>query len=114
MDKEIEKEVQARVEFKMDQLLTAVENVAKTNWGIAFQNGSQKHTHYWEAFKQLEHMVSKEASMPTPYDNMADIKRRSKRDKAIEKIMDRFCSRGERDYHYKERLLVSIIEELQD
>tara|TARA_R110000822_G_C15301545_1_gene492002 strand:- start:13 stop:258 length:246 start_codon:yes stop_codon:yes gene_type:complete len=44
---------------------------------------------------------------------MAEQERRSKRDIAITKVMDIFCKRSERDYHQKERLLVSIIEDAQ-
>lgn len=109
-----EKEIQARVVFKMNELLTAVENTAKAKWNIAFQNNSQKHSHYWEAFGQMKQMLIKEMQMATPYDDMAEQKRRKKRDEAIDKIMERFCKRGERDYHEKERLLVSLIENAQN
>lgn len=109
-----EKEIQARVDFKIKELLTAVENTAKANWNVAFQNNSPKHSHYWEAFGQMKQMLIKEIQMATPYDDMAEQKRRKKRDKAIDKIMERFCKRGERDYHHKERLLVSIVEDAQN
>ena len=111
---DLEKEIQARVDFKMNELLTAVENTAKANWNIAFQNNSQKHSHYCEAFGQMKQMLIKEMQMATPYDDMAEQKRRKKRDEAIDKIMERFCKRGERDYHEKERLLVSLIENAQN
>ena len=109
-----EKEIQARVDFKINELLIAVENTAKANWNIAFQSNSQKHSHYWEAFGQMKVMLIKEMQMATPYDDMAEQKRRKKRDEAIDKIMERFCKRGERDYHDKERLLVSLIENAQN
>jgi hypothetical protein len=109
-----EKEIQARVDFKMNELLTAVENTAKANWNVAFQSNSQKHSHYWEAFGQMKQMLFKEMQMGTPYDDMAEQKRRKKRDEAIDKIMERFCKRGERDYNDKERLLVSLIENAQN
>lgn len=109
-----EKEIQARVDFKMNELLTALENTAKANWNSAFQNNSPKYSHYWEAFEQMKHMLIKEMQMAAPFDDMADQKRRKKRDEAIDKIMERFCKRGERDYHEKERLLVSFIENAQN
>ena len=109
-----EKEIQVRVDFKMNELLTAVENTAKANWNVAFQSNSQKHSNYWEAFGQMKQMLIKEMQMAIPFDDMAEQKRRGKRDKAIEKIMERFCKRGERDYHHKEILLVSIIEDAQN
>lgn len=109
-----EKEIQARVNFKMNELLTAVENTAKTNWNVAFQSNSQKHSHYLEAFGQMKQMLIKEMQMSTPYDDMSEQKRRKKRDEAIDKIMEHFCKRGERDYHHKEQLLVSLIENAQN
>ena len=109
-----EKEIQARVDFKMNELLTAVENTAKANWNVAFQSNSPKHSHYWEAFGQMKQMLIKEMQMATPRDDMTEQKRRKKRDEAIDKIMERFCKRGERDYHEKERLLVSLIENAQN
>lgn len=110
----IEKEIQARVDFKINELLTTVENTAKANWNTAFQSNSQKHSYYWEAFEQMKQMLIKEMQMTAPYDDMAEQKRRKKRDEAIDKIMERFCKRGERDYHEKERVLVSIIENAQN
>lgn len=109
-----EEEVNARVEFKMNELLVALENTAKINWNTAFQHNSQKHSHYYEAFSQVKQMLIKEMEMATPFNNMAEQKRRKKRDEAIDKVMERFCKRGDRDYYEKERLLVSIIENAQN
>ena len=111
---EIEKEIQARVEFKMNELLTAVQNTAETNWGLAFSEMSAKHTHYWEAFNQLAVMLKKESEMATPCNEMHIANKRLKRDRAIDKIMDRFAQRGTRGYHQKEKFLVSVIEAAQD
>ena len=111
---EIEKEIQARVEFKMNELLIAVQNTAKTNWELAFNSRSAKHTHYWEAFNQFAAMLKKEAAMATPCNEMHVANKRFKRDRAIDKIMERLVQRGTRDYHQKEKFLVSIIEDAQD
>jgi hypothetical protein len=110
----MEEEIQARVNFKMNELLTAIENTAKANWNIAFQNNSQKHSYYWEAFEQIKQMLIKEMQMTTPYNDMAEQERRKKRDEATDKIMKLFCKRGEKDYHYKERVLVSFIKSAQN
>lgn len=59
-------------------------------------------------------MLIKEMQMAAPYDNMAEQKRRNKRNEAIDKIMERFYKRGEKDYSEKQQLLVSIIEDVQD
>lgn len=110
---DIEREVQARVDFKMNELLTSLENTAKANWNVSLQNNSIKHSHYWECFTQMKQMLIKETKMAPPYKDMAEEGRIKKRDEAIDKIMDRFCKRGERDYHHKEQLLVAIIEQAQ-
>jgi hypothetical protein len=83
-----EKEVQARVDFKMNELLTAIENTARNNWGIAFENISQKHSHYWEAFNIMKKMFEKEMRMPLPYDEMALQNKKVKKNAAVDKIMN--------------------------
>lgn len=110
---EIEKEVQARVEFKMNELLNALKNSCDRNWQAAFQSGNPKYSNYYEAFGQMKQMLIKEMQLPTPSDEMYEIKKRANRDRAINKIMNTFYKRGERDFHQKERALVSIIEEVQ-
>lgn len=111
---EIEREIKTRVEFKLNDLLSAVENTAKANWNAAFNLNSQKHTHYWEALSQMKQMLVKEINMPTPYNDMTEQKKKKKRDKAIGEIMERFCKKGERDYFHKLKLLASSIEKAQN
>lgn len=111
---EVEKEIQARVKFKMNELLTAVQNTAKTNWEFAFNSMSAKRTHYWEAFNQVAAMLKKESEMATPCNEMHIANKRFKRDRAIDKIMERFVQRGTSGYHEKEKFLVSVIEDAQD
>ena len=62
----------------------------------------------------MKEMLIKEMKMGTPYNDMAEQKRKQKRDDAVAKIMERFCKKGDRDYHHKDRLLVSIIENAQN
>ena len=68
---EIEDEIQARVAFKINEILTGCKNYAGRNWAQAFARNSAKHEHYWEAWKEFEEMVKKETTLPVPYDNMA-------------------------------------------
>lgn len=113
-EKEIEREVQARVKFKMEELKKSIKNTSTAYWNLAFRENSQRHAHYNEALNQVLSMIDKESSMPTPFDDMHIQNIRKYRDKAVTKIMGRFCKRGERDYYHKERILVDIIEELQE
>lgn len=114
MTRQQEDEIQARIEFKMNELLTSVENAAKANWFTAFRGNSQKHSHYWEAFGQMKQMLIKEMQMDTPYDDMAEQKRRDTRNQAVQKIMDRLCRRGVGDYYPNARFVAEIIENIQN
>lgn len=110
---DIEKEIQARVNFKLNEILTAVENSAKINWNIAFRSNSPKHSHYWEAFGQLKGMITKECDMSVPYDDMVEQSRRKSRDIAVNNISERLLKHGDRDYYHKVSLIVSEIEKSQ-
>lgn len=114
MDKTTEREIQAQVEFKMNELLTAVENTANANWSIAFSEMNQKHTHYWEAFNQMKQMLLKEMRMPPPYDQMAEQRRREERDKAVDRLVANLIKKGDHDYQSKVRVIVSTIESVQN
>lgn len=109
----IEEEIQARIDFKMNELLKAVKNTCIREWGLSYINNSQKHLHYHEAFSMMERILIKERDLVTPSNEMSKEIKRKKRDLAINKIMERFCKRGDRDYHHKEKLLVDIIKEFQ-
>jgi len=110
---EIKREVQAQVDFKINELKTGLKNAVDRNWAIAFQQGSPKHSNYYEAFREMMGMLKKEAEMATPFDKMAAQKKRVLRDAAVGKLVANFCKRGDRDYYIKERLIVSIIEDAQ-
>jgi len=111
-ESDIEKEIKARVEFKLNELLTAVGNIAQRNWLAALHGRGQRYLDYSDAFKQLKLLMEKEIKMPVPYDNMAEIKRREKRDRIVTKLSDRLLFRGERDYHQKEKFIVGVVEEI--
>ena len=111
---DIELEIQARVEFKMKELLKAVENTAKTNWNVAFQSGHPKYEYYWEAFKQMKSMFTKEMQMPVPYDDMVGLRKRKARDKAVDEIMESCKFRGSRENYNKERLIAYCVENAQN
>ncbi len=119
-EEEIEKEVQARVSFKMKEFLTGLENRIKTSKHLELQlifddnfKDGQKYQHYKEAFSQMKVMFQKELEMTTPINNMAETERREKRDKAINSIVNRLKLRGTRDGHEIERFLVQVIEKVQ-
>lgn len=107
------KEIQERVEFKMNELLTGLRNRASVNWNIAFVEGSQKHQHYWEAFGQMAEMLKKEMMMDVPRDEMFETKKRALKDKAVEKISSSILKPGESGYRNKINVIVSAVEQAQ-
>lgn len=111
-EQEIEKEVQARVEFKMNEFLTAVKNRVGFKYQQAFDM-TQKSQYEWQAFKELSEMLNKEIRIPTPYDDMAKRKKWEAKEKAVEKIVKTLDLRG-RDYDSKIRTIVSAVEIAQD
>ena len=110
-DLKIKKEIQEQVNFKLNEILTNIENRININWKIAFEHGDQKHAHYYEAFKELKKIFVKEMEMPIPYDNMFEIAQKQKRDKAVKQLSD-IIGIGTRDYHYKTKKIVGIVEQL--
>lgn len=114
IDNTIEEEIQARIQFKMIELLTGVENQALNCWNASMSGNHPKYSYYAQAFNQLKQMLMKEMIMELPCDNMSELKKRESRDKAISKIMKRFCKQGEKEYEHKERFLVEVIHNLQN
>lgn len=109
-----EKEIHARVNFKLEELLTGIKNRVNNNWGKAFQSGNPKYSNYFEAFEELRNMFFKEMDMLTPYNHMSEKKKKEKRNEAVNKMSETLLKKGERDYHYKQRIINSIIEEAQN
>lgn len=120
----MEEEIQARVDFKMDELVTVLKNRIKFENSLYFQDNqafatSVKHLHYKDAFQQLLAMIEKERNMGVPCDNMYDEKRRDARDEAVDKInyainvrTKGICNASDR--HHLTKTIVSAIESAQD
>ncbi len=110
---EIEKEIQSRVDFKMKELLTGIENTAKTNWHIAFHSTSIKHQHYWEAFNQMKDMLIKEMVMGLPYDEMYKRRKWEAKEKAVKTISELLDLRGNSRDQHKLSIIANAIEKAQ-
>lgn len=109
----VEKEIQARVEFKMNELLTGVKNRVSYKYGQAFDM-TQKSQYIWEAWKELAEMVQKEIAMGTPYNDMDKRAKWEAKEKAVKKIETSLDLRGRHDYLPKVRTIVAAIEEAQN
>ena len=111
-EQDIEREIQARVEFKMNELLTGVKNRVRFKYGQAFDL-TQESENAWKAFEEVASMVKKEINMGTPSNRM-DLERKWKaKEIAVTNMMEYFKCQG-RDYHNKIRRVVDIIETAQN
>jgi hypothetical protein len=116
-DKEIEEEIKARVEFKMNEFATAVKNRLRFKYQQAFDM-TRESQYAWKAFEEIAEMLNKEINMATPYDEMAEHKKWEAKEKAVEKIslLMREMTRGYRmssENNQIIRKIVPIIEEAQ-
>lgn len=111
-EKDIEKEIQARVEFKMNELLTGVKNRVAFKYIKAFDM-TRESQYAWEAFEELEEMLKKEVHMATPSNQMDGDKKWAAKEKAVKNIMEHFGCRGS-EYDRKVRVIVNEIEKAQN
>ena len=105
-----EKEIKARVEFKLNDILSHIKARCESSWNSAFATGSPAHTYYWEAFKEIESIFKKEIDMGVPYDSISDKNRKEARNKAVDDVVRLFGHEG----HRKIRSIVRIIEQAQN
>jgi hypothetical protein len=108
-----EKEIQERVEFKINELLTNLRNRLKHKYGQAFDM-TRESNEKLKAFQELMEVAEKEIILPCPYDSMTEERKRKAKDKAVEEITKALDMRWQRDYHIKIRRFVSIIEKAQN
>lgn len=111
-EQDIEKEIQARVEFKMNELLTGVKNRVGHKYGQAFDM-TKESQYALEAFRELEQMVKKEIEMSTPSNHMDRDKKWAAKEIAVKNIMEHFKCVGS-EYHSKVGKVVSEIEDAQN
>lgn len=113
---DIEREVRARIDFKLDELKSAMKQAATRNWHIAFNGMNQKASHKWEAFEEMIQMLEKERMMPPPNDEMALRNKRDARDKAVDEIKSVVIKRGEHrgDEQHIIRTIVRAVEKAQN
>ncbi len=116
MKKDIEQEIQARVEFKMNEFITGVKNRIKNEYGLSIlsldsPSESQKHTYYKEAFQDFLKAAQKEIQMGTPSDDMYGEKKREAKDRAVDQIMDQIedITRGSRLAYEKYFMVNKIV-----
>lgn len=109
---EISKEVQAQVEFKMNEFLTVVKNRLAFKHQQAFDM-TQKSQYVWQAFEEVSEILKKEMCLPTPYDNMSQQKKWEAKEKAVKEI-SKTLDPHDRRYDNKIKAIVSAIEAAQN
>lgn len=117
---EIEFEIKARVEFKINELLTNLRNRLRHKYGQAFdmtRESDRELTAFREvekAFREVVSVARREIDLPLPAISMLEESKRIAKDKSVEEMSKVLDIRKERDYSYKIRKIVSIIEEAQN
>jgi len=85
-DKEFEKEVQERVNFKLQEIQDAINaEVNRAKHLIGYANSVS-------AFLRMNEIFNKEKSLPVPYDEMYRERKQKQKNIAVDKIMQRFES----------------------
>lgn len=113
-----EKEVNARVEFNMDEFKSVLKNTVAGKYRQAWDM-TLKSQYKWEAFEEFEQLFNKEIKMPTPYDDMHSRKKWEVKEAAINSIRKeleiklRGNMRG-RDFDMLIRRIVKEVELAQD
>lgn len=109
---DIEKEIEERVVFKMNELLKGMHNVANLHWQTAFHSGNPKYQHYQEAFQQMQLMFKKELEMATPCTDMWRRSFISKINLAHDNIIQRLNLRGTKEREPTERFIYNELKKL--
>ena len=126
----IEKEIQERVSFKLNDIRTSINNTIKRltigsyhdvhtldSKGLAEYIGrhvpNQRVTE--ESWKTLNAMFKKEVEMPVPFDDMHERKLNLNRDESLSKIMNRFdeLTRGAINNNQRHSFLKMMISEIE-
>ena len=69
---DIEKEIQARVEYKMNEFLGNVQKTANYSWHHGIKTGEAKYINYWEALSMLRDFLNNELKRPLPSINLVE------------------------------------------
>lgn len=112
-----EKEIQARVEYKMNELLGIVEQIANKNWHHGFETGEAKYIHYWEALTILRGCLNNELKRPLLSTNMVEEFRIKHKGEILDEIIKKLSIFGflhEKEEGKIRRFLIKKIDMLQN
>lgn len=116
-EEDIEREVQERVEFKLNDIQSCIKNsLNRTKYGF-YISGNRRITE--ESWTALKEMFRKETEMPVPYEEMYVERKRKQKNEFVDDVMEEFdrITRGMRIHpnqrHSFVKMLVSKIEKVQ-
>ncbi len=107
---DIEREIQERVAFKLNDVLSAVTEQANREFNRAFDSTCPVATANHKALTYLKQRIKNEIEMPLPYDQMAEEKFKAARNQAVSTICGRLISRGDRAERNKTSIVVNAVE----
>ncbi len=108
MQEEIEKEINSRLEFKRNEILTSIRNHIQNHQHFAFATvlnnqmaEAAKHQHYREAYQILLDIVEKEFNMPCPNQEMYTEEKYQIKEGCVKSITEKFddLTRGKLSTH---------------
>ena len=94
MNDNIEKEIQERVDFKMNEIITSLKNKAAYHFNSVMNGGNPKDSYKRDGINEAISIVEKERDLPTPTNNMYGEKYMKKRDKFVDDVFERLVPRG--------------------
>ena len=110
---EIEDEIQARLEFKMNEMMDGLKNRIKFKYSQAWDMTRESQYH-WQAFEEVATMMMKEMKMAPPNNEMAKTRKWEAKEKAVNNLIGDLKLYGTRDYDIKVRCIVRAIEKAQN
>lgn len=112
--KEIEDEIQARIEFKMEEFLTSLKNRLVIKRQGVFQLETMDSYYTWKAFEEVCAVMRKEIRMAPPYDEMAKKRKWEAKEKAVDNIVNKLKLQGTDNWWLKQKIIANEIENSQN
>ena len=111
---QIEDEIQARIEFKMDEFLTSLKNRLIIKKTIAFNNRTMESYHTWKAFEEVCEVLRKEVRMAPPHDEMAKKRKWEAKEKAVDNIVAKLKLQGTDNWWEKQKIIANEVIKSQE
>ncbi len=120
--KQQEQEIQERVNFKLNEILTGIKNRINIHHKLSFDltledkiSLGQREYHFKEAYDEFLETFKKEIEMQVPCNNMSELEFKRKRNIIVDKIMEKFdnLTRAHINYDQRQHFLRNIVSILE-